>query len=164
MIFKKTTKNPVKYEYGPQSVAVVDLNNDSWLDMVIANNVVDQIDVYLGNKTDAFSSRFKYFIGLGSASVMVAVGDLNNDERLDIAVANFDANNIVIFHGYGNGSFANFIELSTERSRPKAIYLVDLNDDRVLDIATVNYGTDSIGIFYGYGNESFSNLMTFSTG
>lgn len=162
--FKKLSKNPIEYQYGPQSVAIGDLNNDSWLDMVVANTIVSSITIYFGNSNGTFSRQSEYLTGNNSAPYMVVVGDFNNDSRLDIAVANFDINNVIIFLGSGNGFFASHAELSTGSSRPIAINLTDFNNDTVLDIATVNYGTHSVSIFYGYGNGSFSNPVTYSTG
>ncbi|CAF1324737.1 unnamed protein product, partial [Rotaria sp. Silwood1] len=105
-----------------------------------------------------------YSTGSYSNPYMVTVADFNNDNRLDIAVANFGTNNIGIFHGFENGSFASQIELSTGSSRPVAIIAVDFNNDSLLDIATANYGTHSVSIFYGYGHGNFSLPNTYSTG
>ncbi|CAF4630636.1 unnamed protein product, partial [Rotaria socialis] len=43
----------------------------------------------------------------------VAVGDFNNDTRLDIVVANSDDNSVSVLLGYGNGSFQNQMTFST---------------------------------------------------
>ena len=95
---------------------------------------------------------------------MVAVGDFNKDERLDIAVANFDANSIGVFLGHGNGTFADQIKSSNGLSRPRWISIVDLNQDGQLDIITADHGTSTVGILYGYGNGSFSDPERYFTG
>ncbi|CAF1457786.1 unnamed protein product [Rotaria sp. Silwood1] len=105
-----------------------------------------------------------YPTGFYSSPYMVTVGDFNNDNRSDIAVANFGTNNIGIFYGFGNGSFSSQIEFSTGSSRPIAIIAFDFNNDALLDIATANYGTHSISIFYAYGHGNFSPPITYSTG
>jgi hypothetical protein len=99
--FTRTLTNPIEYNYGPRSVAVGDFNNDTWLDMVIANSIVNSIAIYVGSDKTTFSKQIEYSTGVGSTPYMVAVGDLNNDSRLDIAVANFGTNNIGIFIGFG---------------------------------------------------------------
>ncbi len=141
-----------------------DFNNDTWLDMVVANNLINNIAIYLWNTSGTFSNPTKYPTGYASAPYVVAVGDFNNDHRLDIAVAYFGTNNIGIFIGFNNGTFASQIELSTGTSRPIAISLVDFDNDTFLDIVTANYGTHSVSIFYGCGNAKFSNPVTYSTG
>ncbi|CAF1464555.1 unnamed protein product, partial [Adineta steineri] len=160
----QTATNPIEYNYGPRSVAVGDFNNDTWIDMVVANSIVNNIGIYFGYENGTFVKQIEYSTGLGSNPYMVAVGNLNNDSRLDIAVANFGTNTIRIFLGYGNGSFVNQLDLSTNTSRPISISLVDFNNDTVLDIVTVNFGTNSISIFYGYENGMFSNPTMYSTG
>ena len=162
--FKSTASNPIEYNYGPRSVAIGDFNNDTWLDMVVANTVVNNIAVYLSNRNDTFSDPIKYATGLYSSPCMVAVGHVNNDSHLDIVVANFGTNNVGIFLGFNNGSFASQIEVSTAASRPFALCLADFDGDTILDIATANYGRHSITIFYGYGNGSFFNSITYWTG
>jgi hypothetical protein len=95
---------------------------------------------------------------------MIAVGDFNNDSRLNIAVANFRTHNVGIFLGVGNRSFESQATISTATSRPIAIWIADFNNDTILDIVTANYGTQSVSIFYGYGNGNFSDPKTYSTG
>ncbi len=55
MNFRRTAQDPVDYNYGPSSVAIDDFNNDTWLDMVIANKIVTNIDIYFGNTNSTFS-------------------------------------------------------------------------------------------------------------
>jgi predicted nucleotidyltransferase len=89
----------------PQSVAVGDFNNDSQMDIVVANFGTDNVGVFLGYGNDIFASQMMYSTGPGSAPNMVAVGDFNKDNRMDIAVANFGTNNIGIHLGNGDGTF-----------------------------------------------------------
>jgi hypothetical protein len=127
--FKPTPQKPVEYKYGTRSVAIGDFNNDACLDMVVAHYIVNKIAVYLGDGDGTFRNQITYLTGPYSGPYMVTVGDFNNDSRLDIAVANFGTNNIGIFLGFGNGTFASQIELSTGSSRPIAIIAVDFNND-----------------------------------
>ena len=161
--FQQIAQNPIEYNYGPRSVALGDFNNDTWLDMVVVNQVVNNIAIYLGKNDGLFSSPIKYSTGIGSAPCMVSVGDFDNDYGPDIAVANFDTNNILLFIGFNNGSFASQTELLTGTSRPIAIALADFNNDTRLDIATADYGKHSVSVFDGYGNGSFSNPLSYST-
>jgi hypothetical protein len=46
-----------------------------------------------------------YAAGPGSAPHCISVGDFNNDNISDIAVANTGTNNIVVLFGFGDGSF-----------------------------------------------------------
>jgi hypothetical protein len=146
------TPNPIEYNYRPQSVAIGDFNNDTWLDLVVANFAADSIAIFLGFGNGSVNRPMIYSTGSGSAPCMVAVGDFNNDHRLDIAVANYGIHNVGIFLGFGNSAC------------PLWVLVADFNNDTVLDIVTVNYGTNSISIFYGNGDGSFSQPHTYSTG
>ncbi|CAF4416979.1 unnamed protein product [Rotaria socialis] len=162
--FIQTAKNPIEYSYGPRSVAAGDFNNDTWIDMVVANHIVNTIAIYFGQNDGTFSTPIQYSTGVKSIPYMVVVDDFSNDELLDIAVANFGTNSISVFLGLGNGSFVKYTELSTGSSRPISISVSDLNNDTLLDIVTVNYGTHSISILYGYGKGNFSSATSYSTG
>ena len=95
----------------------------------------------------------------------VAVGDFNNDNQLDITVANWGINSISVILGYGNGTFADPVSYSTgSGSRPISIAVGDFNNDSCLDITTAHYGGNTIGVFLGYGNGRFRTVTTFSTG
>ena len=109
--FRSIVPKPIEYIYGPRSVAIGDFNNDAWLDMVVANSLVNLIAVYFWNRNDTFSEPVKYTTGSYSTPYMVVVGHVNDDSQLDIVVANFGTNNVGIFLGFNNGSFANQIQL-----------------------------------------------------
>jgi hypothetical protein len=132
----------------PISVAVGDFNNDTRLDIVVANFGSNTVGVSFGNGNGTFLVQPAFSTGVGSAPYTVAVGDFNNDTRPDIAVANVAINNVVIFLGNGNGTFAGPMILSTGNgSYPISVAVGDFNQDTLLDIAVANYGNSSIGIF-----------------
>ena len=122
----------------PWSIAVGDFNNDSQLDITVANWGVDSISVVLGYGNGTFANPILYSTGL-SRPVSVAIGDFNNDKCLDITAANYGANNIAVFLGYGNGTFRNVIIFSTGAgSRPYSVNVGDINNDTQLDIIVAN--------------------------
>ena len=65
----------------------------------------------LGYGNGSFDNQMTYSTGANPSSA--AVGDFNNDTRLDIVVANWDSNTVSVLLGYGNGSFANQMTYST---------------------------------------------------
>jgi hypothetical protein len=150
---------------GPYSIAVSDFNNDSRLDIVVANHGAYNIGVFLGYGNGTFSSQTTYSTGNNSDPISVAVADFNNDNRLDVAVANNGTNNVGIFLGYGNGTFSNQLNFSTgPDSGPRSIAVGDFNNDSRLDIVVANCWTYNAGIFLGYGDGTFSNQTIYSTG
>ena len=157
-------KHPVEYNTHPTSIAVGDFNNDTWLDIVVANSKTHNIEVYFGYSDGSFKREMTYSTGAGSEPYSVAVGDVNNDQRLDMVVANFGINTIGRLFGIGNGSFSAQTSIFTHSSRPIWIDLADFNSDKHADIAIPNYGTHSISILYGFGNGTFTEPTTHSTG
>ena len=121
----------------------------------------NNVSVLLGYGNGSFANQMTY--STGSYPYSVAVGDFNNDTRLDIVVANYGNNNVSVLLGYGNGSFANQMTYSTG-SDPQSVAVGDFNNDTRLDIVVANYDNNDVSVLLGYGNGSFANQMTYSTG
>lgn len=103
--------------------------------------------------------------GNASQPNSIAIADFNNDDHMDIAVADSAAHSIDIFLGYGNISFASEEALSTGLdSSPYSIVVGDFNNDSRQDIVVANNVSNYIGLFLGYGNGSFANQTAYSTG
>ncbi|CAF4868753.1 unnamed protein product, partial [Rotaria sp. Silwood2] len=148
----------------PTSVAVGDFNNDSQLDIVVANFGANNVGILLGHGNGMFAEHTRISLGASRPWALV-VNDLNKDHRMDIIIVNYGTNDITILFGSSDGSFRNSIHYSTGYdSRPYSIAVADLNNDTHLDIAISNYGTSDVGILYGYGNGTFQNQIRYSTG
>ncbi|CAF5160309.1 unnamed protein product, partial [Rotaria sp. Silwood1] len=63
----------------PWSVAVGDFNNDTILDIVVANLGSDNVGVFLGRDNGSLSNQKTFSVGFNTQPNAVAVGDLNND-------------------------------------------------------------------------------------
>ncbi|CAF4471177.1 unnamed protein product [Rotaria socialis] len=149
----------------PQSVAVADFDNDSQLDIVVANHGANTVTVFLGYVKGNFTSQISYSTGVQSWPSCVIVGDFNRDNQLDIAISNFNINNVGILLGYGNGSFSNVTTYSTgDGSAPHFIGAGDFNNDSILDIAVVNNGNNGFVVLFGFGDGSFLCGNFYGTG
>ncbi|MDO7852720.1 FG-GAP-like repeat-containing protein [Hymenobacter convexus] len=69
------------------SVAVGDVNADTWPDLVLASPRANSVGVFLGYP-GGFSAPFLYFTGTGTVPYAVKLGDVNNDGRPDIVTTN----------------------------------------------------------------------------
>ena len=87
-----------------------------------------------------------------SRSLSVVVVDFNNDNQMDIAVANGDSKNVGIFLGSGNGSFQS-----------QSVALGDFDKNDQIDLVVANSAGNTISILLGHSNETFTSQVTYST-
>jgi hypothetical protein len=147
------------------SLAVAYINDDNILDIVVSNSLMDTIGVFIGYENGTFRDMTAYSTGYGSNPLFVIVGDFNNDNRIDIAVANNGSNSVGIFLSDRTINFGDPITYSTDDgSSPSWAAVSDFNNDNHLDVVVVNTYSNTIGVFLGFGNGSFTNQMIFSTG
>ncbi|CAF4121645.1 unnamed protein product [Rotaria sp. Silwood2] len=164
-VFKTHQKYSSANNLMPTAVVTADFNNDNYLDIGATFINSGNVGILLGCGNASFGVMMTYPTGIGSFPTGLAVNDFNSDGRIDIAVADYGTDNVIILMGYGNGSFANMMYFSTGRnSGPFSVALADLNRDGCLDIAVANSGSDSVGILLGYGNGNFATIMTYPTG
>src|SRR6516225_2951356 len=158
----------------PSSVAIGDLNGDGRLDLVTANIGGDPlgtptpagtVSVLLGNGGGTFSAATQYPTGTGLPGAQsVAIGDLNGDGRLDLAVANSSSSISVLLGQAGGG----FLTLSPRALSPvnnfSSVALADLNGDAKLDLAVTNAGSNTVSVLLGNGTGGFSAATPYATG
>jgi hypothetical protein len=92
----------------PVSITVGDFNGDGKLDLATANpsttnGIPSRLNILLGNGAGAFGPATK--VVTGSLPISVLTADFNNDSKLDLAMADFRANNVSVRLGLGTGSF-----------------------------------------------------------
>ncbi|CAF1365151.1 unnamed protein product, partial [Adineta steineri] len=149
----------------PIFLAVGDFNNDKRLDIIIANFGTDNIGMFFGYANEGFLNAPAYSTGSSSQVTSIAVGDFNNDTRLDVVITNNATNNVKIIFGSGYGTFLYDITYSTgNASQPCSVSVADLNNDNQLDFVVANSGINTISIFLSNGSGTFSNQITYSTG
>jgi hypothetical protein len=89
----------------PRSIAVGDFNNDAKVDIAVVNYGIYNIGIFLQDTNGSFATQTTFSTGYDSDPYALAVGDLNNDNKIDIVVANYVTNNVGVFLGHGNGTF-----------------------------------------------------------
>ncbi|CAF3898080.1 unnamed protein product [Adineta steineri] len=147
----------------PVCLTIIDITNDNFLDVVVANFAASSIIILYGLGDGTFLLGKPYSTGIQSSPQSLAIADMNNDGQLDIIVANFQSNTIGILYAFGYELFGSPTKyLTNDGSQPNSVAVTDINNDGSLDILVANYGTDSIGIFLGYNNGKFNTMITYS--
>ena len=85
------------YDSDTRSIIVALLNNDAHLDIAVANRRADSVDTVLRKAGETFASQVVSSSESGSRPHFLIIGDLNNNNSLDIIVANSDYDNVGIF-------------------------------------------------------------------
>ena len=153
-----------------------DLNGDGRLDLAVANFVFDTVSVLLnttapGGNTASFSVNQEFATGTGP--IFVTMGDVNGDGRLDLAVANFNSNNVsVLPHatipGAAAPNFAAKQDFATGEA-PLFVEVEDLNGDGLLDLAVANLNASTVSVLLnttdlGAATPGFTVKQDFATG
>ena len=149
----------------PWCVTVADFNTDGRVDIAVANYETLNVGILLGYGNGSFAPVETYPAGDGSTPYCIRIGDFNNDNISDIAVANYGTNNIVVLFGFGDGSFLLGSPYSTgTASVPYGLVSGDFNKDGRLDIAVANQRSSTIGILLGDDSQPFAGITQYSTG
>ena len=163
--FLPTKTTFIGYNTDPIAMDVGDFNNDLQLDTVVVNLNNANMVVLLGNGDGTFRVQKSVSTGGSSYPSGVVVGYLDKDNLLDLAIANSGNDRVLVYTGYGNGTFRSQRTLQPGGgSEPNAVVMGDLNKDNNTDLVIANYGTNKVSVFLGYGNSSFRTQMTFTTG
>jgi hypothetical protein len=156
----------IDYEVGdePRRVTIGDLDGDKKPDIVVANQGSSSISV-LKNISDAgvisFSSQIQYSTTSGSSPESVSIGNLNNDKKPDMVVANNNIQGTVsVFKNTSSKgviSFSSNSDYNTE-AYPYDVYVGDLNGDNNLDIVVANQlEANNVSIFR---NINLGNIIS----
>lgn len=133
--------------YGWSSV-FVDVDDDGWLDLVVANDSVPNY-LYRNNrngtfKDDSYMSGFALNAdGRAQASMGLGVGDYNRDGKVDFYVTTFSDDYKTLFRNDGDGEFSD-VTAEAGLLQPSIPFLgwgagfLDFDNDGLLDIFSAN--------------------------
>jgi uncharacterized protein (TIGR02145 family) len=164
---------------GPIGVAIGDIDGDSKPDLLITNSgsnsvsILKNISTSGSISTSSFSNRVDFTTG--TSPYLVTIGDINGDDKPDLAVSNSGSSSVSIFRNTSTsgsittGSFDAKTDLTTG-SNPRGVAFADINGDNKLDLVVANQffwtvsvlrNTATSGSFSG---SSFSAKADFPTG
>jgi dienelactone hydrolase len=101
----------------------------------------------------------------GSGTAAAVTGDFNGDGKLDLAVANYNSNNVSILLGNGDGTFQAAVNYGVGDT-PLYLAAGDFNGDGKLDLAVPNSSSNSnsVSILLGNGNGTFQAAVNYAVG
>jgi hypothetical protein len=149
-------------------VAVVDLNGDGKLDLVLT--VVSQggVGVFLGRGDGTFQPEVNYTTGV--YPLAFTAQDMNGDGNLDLVVADQECNYVSVLLGKGDGTFSPRTNLPAGPSSPVQLYATaavvgDFDGDGIPDLAVdeVDFdypGTGVVSVLLGKGKGVFQSPVS----
>ena len=144
------------------STALGDVDGDGDLDIAVGNSAAQPNAVYLNDGSGNFTAGTRAF-GTGSdESLTIAMGDVDGDGDLDIAVGN-SGEQSAVYRNDGNGDFSGSSEFGT----PDVIRTVafgDVDGDGDLDLAVGNATQDKVILNDGNGNFTVERGFSSSSG
>lgn len=99
----------------------------------------------------------------GNAPSFVTAASLRNNGIQDLIVANHADNDISVYLGNGDGTFANPVTYPTGLG-PVWIATGDFNNDGATDLAVVDKGANTVSILLGNGDGTFKPKVDYPTG
>lgn len=162
---------PTRWDYStgnvPYSSALADLNGDGLLDIIVGNCADQTISVYLNSANNPGTFAGAVYFAVAANPTRIAVGDLDGDGRLDLAVAtgNGDGTNgVSVLRNTSSGgalSFENFLDVVTDPSdgsNPRDVAIADLDGDGKPDLVTSSYDSGKVFLIH---NESYNGNILF---
>jgi hypothetical protein len=148
---------------GPGSIAIGDLNGDGKPDLATANFEPDRpstVSVLLNRGDGSFQAKVDY--RTGDEAYSVAIGDLNGDDKPDLATAN-SGYSVSVLLNRGDGSFRAKHDHRVGKN-PLSVAIGDLNGDGKPDLATANEGANTVSVLLNSGDGRFQAKLDYGTG
>jgi len=153
--FRPAGGSPFSVGRAPYPLAVGDVNGDGHADVVTPNVGSNNVTVLLGDGSGRFAPAAGSPLAVATRPYFVALGDLDGNHKLDLAVAHDDITLITVLLGDGRGGFRPAPGSPVDAgARGFEVLLVDINGDARLDLVT-GTAADTVVVLLGDGSGRF---------
>nr|WP_251827771.1 VCBS repeat-containing protein [Methylovulum psychrotolerans] len=170
---------PTRYSAGamPRNLQIGDLNRDGKADVLVTDDFREYVHIFLGNGSGSLTAQPDFLINAtGSTAThatgvnLLALGDLNNDGKLDAAISIETQDSSKTTHYFirlllGNGDGTLTAKAGDISAREPAyqgtLKLAQLNADAHLDMLQGN-ADGTVSVWLGQGNGNFTANGTYT--
>jgi hypothetical protein len=138
-------------------VIPIDINGDGLQELLLIQR--EEKRLLIIDNPDADTLKAVTILTLPVSPTRVLVGDLNNDKRPDILVADRNNPGIVPYLGMANGQFRLAPTIAPDNAVEDMV-LVYLNNDLLLDLIFYDWVKSELHFSYGVGRGRFVDLTT----
>ena len=154
----------------PFGVVIGDVDGDGKPDIAVTNYNSNSISILKNTTTGgtiSFAAKEDY--ATGSTPYGIAIGDVNGDDKADLAVANYSSYTVSVFRNTGSSgtvSFAAKLDYPTGNT-PYSIAIGDIDSDGKSDLVVANSSSNTVSVLKNTGSSgtvSFAAKTDFPTG
>ncbi|HEX6430848.1 MAG TPA: VCBS repeat-containing protein [Niastella sp.] len=138
-------------------LGIGDLNGDSYLDIVTANNADNDITVMLNNGSGGFTPAPGSPFPVSPAPYPLTIGDVNSDGHLDIVSTSTHESSrvLTVLSGDGQGHFRRS-DIPLRTPKPWFVSIGDINKDRIPDMVITHSERSELTVLIGNGSADFT--------
>ncbi|WP_205503464.1 FG-GAP-like repeat-containing protein [Rufibacter psychrotolerans] len=154
----------------PNNLTTADLDQDGKEDLITSNFSSHNISLFrnTSSKGGPISFAGRIDLSTGTHPIHVITGDLDGDQKADIAVTNYTTKTISLFQNQSVPGLLSFAPKQAINTDATNICFADLNGDRKLDMVTGSNTTGLISVFPNTHSAaapfSFADKVEFLTG
>ncbi|MBV8078916.1 MAG: VCBS repeat-containing protein, partial [Actinobacteria bacterium] len=148
----------------PYDVAVADMNNDGYPDVVVANQH-QGVAIWFGySDGSTWQPSGTNSFAVGSNITSVSTADLNGDGLPDLTVSDYDSGEVFAGLNDGSGNFPSFTGYPTGTDSLLHSVVADVNGDGIPDVVVPSANGNDVAVLPGNGDGTFGSATLVAVG